>query len=58
MLFGDDSVESEATGINEVSVIEMDRSSVYNLQGEEVGSSLRGLSKGVYIKNGKKYVVK
>ena len=58
MLFGDDSVDNDATGISEMSVIEMDRSGVYNLQGEEVGNSLRGLSKGVYIKNGKKYVVK
>ena len=59
MLFGDDSVDSgEATGISEMPVSEVDENSVYDLQGTEVGRSLRGLSKGVYIKNGKKYVVK
>lgn len=31
---------------------------VYNIQGASVGRSLKGLSKGVYILNGKKYVVK
>lgn len=32
--------------------------SVYNLSGLKVGNSLNGLSKGIYIMNGKKYVVK
>lgn len=32
--------------------------SVYNLQGVKVGNSLEGLSKGIYIQGGKKYVVK
>lgn len=31
---------------------------VYNINGQYVGSSLEGLSKGIYIMNGKKYVVK
>ena len=31
---------------------------VYNLQGQCVGSSLQGLSKGVYIINGKKVIIK
>ena len=31
---------------------------VYNLQGQYVGSSLQGLSKGVYIINGKKVIIK
>ena len=31
---------------------------VYNLQGIKVGNSLDKLSKGVYIQNGKKYVIK
>lgn len=32
--------------------------SVYNLQGQKVSNSLEGLSMGIYIKNGKKHVVK
>jgi len=31
---------------------------VYNLQGIKVGNSLNGLPKGIYIQDGKKYVVK
>ena len=31
---------------------------VYSLEGRKVGNSLQGLPKGVYIMNGKKYVVK
>ncbi len=31
---------------------------VYNLKGQYVGNSLQGLSKGIYITNGKKVVVK
>lgn len=35
-----------------------DDGTVYNLQGQKVGDSIEGLSKGIYIKNGKKQVVK
>lgn len=31
---------------------------VYNLNGQYVGSSMQNLTKGVYVQNGKKYVVK
>jgi hypothetical protein len=31
---------------------------VYNLQGQKVGDSLEGLPKGIYIKDGKKHVVR
>jgi hypothetical protein len=31
---------------------------VYNMAGQYVGSSLQGLSKGLYVVNGKKYIVK
>ena len=60
MLFGNDIVDEsgEATGINEMSVTETGENSIYNLKGEKVGSSMRSLPKGVYIKNGNKYVVK
>jgi hypothetical protein len=40
----------DATKINDADV--------YNLQGIKVGNSLDGLSKGIYIQNGKKYIVK
>lgn len=33
-------------------------SPVYNLQGQRVGNTLKGLARGVYVQNGKKYVVK
>lgn len=36
--------------------ISKENSSVYNLQGRKVGNSLDGLSKGVYIQNGKKVI--
>ena len=54
----DDEEDGIVTGVNEVLSSETTRGHVYNLQGESVGDSLRGLSKGVYIVNGKKYVVK
>ena len=31
---------------------------VYNMSGQYVGDSLEGLGKGLYIVNGKKYIVK
>ena len=43
------------TGISQVEGIKKAlQGKVYNLQGQCVGSSLQGLSKGVYIINGKK----
>ena len=50
-----------ATGIEEAPVIAPTVNTdvkVYNVSGQLVGTSLRGLSKGMYIVNGKKYVVK
>lgn len=47
------------TGISQVEGIKKAlRGKVYNLQGQYVGSSLQGLSKGVYIINGKKVIIK
>ena len=47
------------TGISQVEGIKKAlRGKVYNLQGQFVGSSLQGLSKGVYIINGKKVIIK
>ena len=47
------------TGISQVEGIKKAlQGKVYNLQGQYVGSSLQGLSKGVYIINGKKVIIK
>ncbi len=62
MSFGG-SVPVQTTGIEEVAtqpVVKADRGVVYNINGQVVRTdgSLNGLSKGIYIVNGKKYVVK
>ena len=50
---------STTTGISQVEGIKQSlQGKVYNLQGQCVGSSLQGLSKGVYIINGKKVIIK
>lgn len=51
--------ENEPTGITDL-VDEAASASgkVYNLQGVEVGNTTEGLPKGVYIKNGRKIIVK
>ena len=48
----------ETTAINSAEVKRSYDSVVYNLQGHKVGNTLEGLPKGVYIKDGKKYLVK
>lgn len=49
----------QTTGISQIEGIKQAlRGKVYNLQGQYVGSSLQGLSKGVYIINGKKVIIK
>ena len=49
----------QTTGISQVEGIKQAlQGKVYNLQGQYVGSSLQGLSKGVYIINGKKVIIK
>lgn len=56
--FGDqnvvDGIDDITTGIENGIV----SGSVYSISGTKVGNSLEGLAKGVYIMNGKKYVVK
>ena len=50
---------STTTGISQVEGIKQAlQGKVYNLQGQCVGSSLQRLSKGVYIINGKKVIIK
>ena len=48
----------ETTAINSVEIKRRYDGTVYNLQGHKVGDKLEGLPKGVYIKDGKKYLVK
>lgn len=48
----------ELTGVASiVSVVDED-GNIYNLNGVCIGKDIKGLSKGLYIKNGKKFVVK
>lgn len=64
-VFDDDIVELDEDG-NEYTAIEMldgemispVDTRVYNMSGQYMGTSLQGLSKGLYIVNGKKYIVK
>ena len=53
--------DDEVTGIENVEIIagnENDTQIVYNLNGQVVNGNLNSLQKGVYIKNGKKFMVK
>ena len=56
--------EGEVTGIHEIESTKaegsmtIDNGKVYNVNGQYVGNSLKGLSKGMYIVNGKKFIVK
>ena len=65
--FDDDIVEiddegNESTAIKQLNGVDLtiqpDNCKVYNMSGQYVGNSLNGLGKGMYIVNGKKYVVK
>lgn len=46
------------TAIKDIESKKVDDGVVYNLQGRKVGDSLEGLPKGIYIKDGKKQMVK
>ena len=48
------------TSIDNISIdgMKLKDNQVYNLNGQLVGNSLNGLAKGIYLMNGKKYVVK
>ena len=51
--------DGEATGITELNTLpETSELRIYNANGVYMGNSLKGLAKGIYIVNGKKYVVK
>ena len=53
VIFDTDEEQSETTGIETVNV-ENNNDAIYNLQGVRVN----GTAKGLFIQNGKKYVVK
>lgn len=49
----------QTTGISQIEGIKQAlQGKVYNLQGQYVGKSPKGLSKGVYMINGKKVIIK
>ncbi|MCR4853362.1 MAG: leucine-rich repeat domain-containing protein [Prevotella sp.] len=61
----DDIVEIDDDGNEYTAIEQIDgetimpvNAKVYNMSGQYVGTSLQGLSKGLYIVNGKKYIVK
>ena len=56
----DEEAEGMADGIVNLEILkEMNQTNkVYNINGQYVGSSLNGLCKGIYVINGKKYIVK
>ena len=49
----------QTTGISQIEDIKKAlQGKVYDLQGQCVGTSLKGLSRGVYVVNGKKIIIK
>lgn len=50
------SIEGTTTGINHANATNAAATSIYNLQGIRMSNDLNGLSKGVYIVNGKKII--
>lgn len=51
-------IDGTATSLGAIFNTEENNAPVYNLHGQRVGSSLGSLKSGIYIKNGKKVVVK
>lgn len=50
------SIEGATTGINQATTADSTSKAIYNLQGIRMNGDLNGLSKGVYIVNGKKVI--
>lgn len=48
--------DDETTGINNIETNATVNGKVYNLNGQNVGNSLNGLKKGIYVVNGKKVI--
>lgn len=58
MDLGDGSETTSIESLNGEDIVSSAKGKVYNMAGQHVGNSLEGLSKGMYIMNGKKYVIK
>jgi alpha-amylase len=56
--FVEDVTETYTTGIGNITVNTAGISRIYNLNGQYVGTDCDALAPGVYIQNGKKYVVR
>jgi hypothetical protein len=52
------SFDGTVDGISNVTVDKASTGKIYNINGQFVGTSKEALSKGVYIVNGKKVVIK
>lgn len=51
-------IDGVTTGINKFNVEGLNNSKVYNLNGQYVGNDVKSLKKGVYVVNGRKFIVK
>jgi len=51
-------IPQSTSGIRQTEVETPSSEAVYNLGGQRVGTSLSGLPAGIYIRNGRKYVVR
>lgn len=52
------SIDGETTYINGLASGKVMTGKVYNLCGQYVGNNMKVLQKGVYLVNGKKYIIK
>ena len=57
-LFGDDFDEDEATGIKDIQTNKNFNGKIYSISGQYAGTSIEDLPKGIYMVNGKKFIVK
>ena len=51
-------VVSGIEGVEAETVIDAEAKGIYSITGVKLGNELKGLQKGLYIINGKKYIVK
>lgn len=50
--------EEEVSGIKSAEVTPVDDNNIYSIDGRLIGKDSNNLSKGVYIKNGRKFIIK
>lgn len=51
-------IDGETTSISALNTVDAINSKVYNLNGQYVGNDVKSLKKGVYVVNGRKFIVK